>query len=108
INEDLRARTRHMKAQLDEITENLQLVDAEIFQGASGDIVWQNAHPDYQQVAARITKEANKPQNNWDWGRAPSSAGEIWEDELGSFQADLFDNCSSKEKYLALRRKGTL
>ena len=31
--------------------------------------------------------------------------GEIWEDELGSFKANLFDNCSSKDKYLAIRVK---
>lgn len=43
----------------------------------------------------------------WDWGRMPATsdeAGEIWEDELGSFKSDLFDNCSSKDKYLALKR----
>jgi hypothetical protein len=41
----------------------------------------------------------------WDWGRVPAGEeeGEVWEDELGSFNANLVDNCSSKDKFLALK-----
>ena len=47
-------------------------------------------------------------EKTWDWGRAKSDNdenSEIWEDELGSFKANLYDNCSSKERFLALRVK---
>ncbi|MCM2324269.1 MAG: hypothetical protein NDJ90_13510 [Oligoflexia bacterium] len=110
VNADLKRRSYRMVDQLDEIMENLQLVEIEIYNGASQDIIWQNAHPDYKEVAETLKNEKEKAQAGkvWDWGR--SAAGteestEIWEDELGSFKADLFDNCSSKDKYLALKLK---
>jgi len=110
INEDLNRRTRMMYYQLEEIAENLQLVEVEIYNGASQDIIWQNAHPDYKKVAQGFTEEKRSAQKVWDWGRVVASsgdseAGEIWEDELGSFKAAVFDNCSSKDRYLALKMK---
>lgn len=111
INNDMRRKTQFMKTQLDEVTENLQLIEVEIYNGASQDLVWQNAHPDYKDVAKRMNDDAQKEaaQKTWNWGRAPSGLdeedGEVWEDELGAFEAKLFDNCNSKEKFLALKRK---
>ncbi|MCM2278521.1 MAG: hypothetical protein NDJ89_10645 [Oligoflexia bacterium] len=110
INADLKRRSYRMGDQLEEIMENLQLVEVEIYNGASQDIIWQNAHPDYKVIAQKLKDEKDRAQAGkvWDWGRAPAGtedAAEIWEDELGSFKADLFDNCSSKDKYLALRMK---
>jgi tetratricopeptide (TPR) repeat protein len=109
INEDLAARSRMMLQQLEEIAENNQLIEVEIYNGASQDIIWQNAHPDYKAIAQKMKDEAQKQGGQvLDWGRAPASAtddgGEIWEDELGSFKANLYDNCSSKDKYLAIKR----
>ncbi|OFZ54891.1 MAG: hypothetical protein A2428_11745 [Bdellovibrionales bacterium RIFOXYC1_FULL_54_43] len=110
INADLANRSRRMLAQLDEIGENLQLVEVEIYNGASHDIIWQNAHPDYKEIAEKIREDGpRRDEKNWDWGRSATGpdeeGGEIWEDELGSFKANLFDNCSSKDKYLAIKMK---
>jgi tetratricopeptide (TPR) repeat protein len=111
INADLRERSLRMHLALQEIAENNQLIEVEIYQGASQDIVWQNAHSDYKEVAARGAEEtsvAGRPDKVWDWGRSPTGseeAAEIWEDELGSFKADLLDNCASKERYLAIKRR---
>lgn len=110
INDDLIVRTERMKDQLDEITENLQLVEVEIFNGASHDIIWQNAHPDYKRIANRFREDGEHAEGEkvWNWGKTSMGSDdsvEIWEDELGSFQANLMDNCSSKDRYLALKLK---
>jgi hypothetical protein len=111
INGDLKTRNLRMLTQLEEISENIQLIEVEIYNGASEDIIWQNAHPDYKQVAKTFRDEATAPDKVWDWGRSIANSDdntEIWEDELGSFKANIFDNCSSKDKYLSLhlnRRK---
>jgi hypothetical protein len=110
IEADLQNRTVRMLRQLEDIAENNQLIEVEIYNGASQDIIWQNAHPDYKDIAERIKKDTQRANAGkvWDWGRSSVSMGdddkgEIWEDELGSFRADVTDNCSSKEKYLALK-----
>lgn len=110
INDDLRKRTLAMHSTITEIAENNQLVEVEIYNGASQDIIWQNAHPEYKDLAKKIKEQSETKEHEhvWDWGRSTASAddedAEIWEDELGSFKADLVDNCSSKEKFLALKR----
>jgi hypothetical protein len=109
VNADLKGRSQRMLAQLEEIAENVQLIEVEIYNGASQDIIWKNAHPDYQQVAAKLNEENRKEQaaNTWDWGRTTASSdddnAEVWEDEVGSFSANLYDNCESKDKYQALK-----
>lgn len=110
INSDLVARSQRMYHQLEEIAENNQLIEVEIYNGASQDIIWQNAHPEYKAMAAKFQGEraSEAAAKVWDWGRAPSGledSGEIWEDELGSFKANLYDNCESKDKFLALKKK---
>ena len=108
---DFSRKNQRMLDTLDEIAENNQLIEVEIYNGASGDIIWQNAHPDYKQLAAKIREDQIKVSANrvWNWGHAPALSdgwAEIWEDELGSFKSDLYDNCSSKEKYLAIKKLG--
>ncbi len=111
INLDLANRTLDMYTQLQEIAENNQLIEVEIYNGASQDIIWQNAHPEYKEIAKQMKEENNRAtaEKVWDWGRALAGAdeagGEVWEDELGSFKAELFDNCGSKDKFLAIRKR---
>ena len=112
INEDLTRTSVRMLTQLEEIAENVQLIEVEIYNGASSDIIWQNAHPDYKAIAQKIKDERGKEAHEkvWDWGRAPAGSddfSEIWEDELGSFKANLYDNCSSKDRYLIIKRKSS-
>jgi hypothetical protein len=115
IESDLKIRTDRMLTQLQEVAENIQLIEVEIYNGASEDIIWQNAHPGYKKVAKDLDNEDadRAPASKvWDWGRTRIASDndnvEVWEDELGSFKADMVDNCSSKDKYLALkgRRRG--
>jgi hypothetical protein len=100
-----------MHRDLRKIAENNHFIEVEIYSGATQDIVWQNAHPNYKEVAKELkTTETRKIASNvWDWGQSDMSlqgSEELWEDELGNFRADLFDNCNSKDKYLALKRLG--
>jgi hypothetical protein len=109
INTDLKTKNLLMFAQLEEILENNQLIEVEIYNGASSDLIWQNAHPDYKQVMKKVRDDRSVASADkvWDWGTEKlddAEAGEIWEDELGSFNAKTFDNCSNKERYLALKR----
>jgi tetratricopeptide (TPR) repeat protein len=115
INAEIKTKNLRMMTQLEEIAENIQLIEVEIYNGASEDIIWQNAHPDYKDVAKQFKADQGlAPDQVWNWGRSlanenadenpdTSQGPEIWEDELGSFKANLFDNCSSKDKYLSLR-----
>ncbi len=83
------------------------------YNGASQDIIWKQAHPDYEAVAQDFRKEDGGTIASavWSWGRVRgdlTEEGEYWEDELGTFKADLYDNCASKDRYLALQRQRRL
>lgn len=113
VNRDMHKTTGRMIWQLTRIAENNYFIEAEIFDGASQDIIWQNAHPNYKKVAKEMKDEQDRriASKVWNWGKTKggfTGTGEIWEDELGSFQADLYNNCSSKDKYLALIKQGIL
>jgi hypothetical protein len=111
INRDLEARSLSMLRTLGEVAENSRMIKIEIYNGASHDMIFQNAHPKYKEVAKKLDSELKaekkKPAGQvWEWGSVKSSSSkvEIWEDELGAFKADVVDNCSNKNKYLALRK----
>lgn len=109
MNQEVGRLNRTMLTKLEEIGENTRMIEAEIYDGASRDIIWQNAHPDYKELAKKMHDEQNTlaASKVWSWGEAPigsDSWSEIWEDELGSFKASAFDNCNSKEKYLAIKK----
>jgi hypothetical protein len=108
VREDLARLNRRMLGQLEDVADNIYFVEVEIFQGATQDIIWQNAHPEFKKMAEQLSREDRREASKvWDWGKITGGlAGvqEIWEDELGSFRADLPDNCESKEKYLNIRR----
>lgn len=111
IETDLNIKNRKMLSLLQEIAENNELISAEIYTGASQDLVWKNAHPDYVQVVKNIGKgDANRrPASEvWNWGTMNANANdgpEVWEDEVGFAKADLTDNCADKEKYLKVKNK---
>ncbi len=109
INTDLHRLTRQMLDKVETVAETTELIEVEIYSGASQDIIWQNAHPDYQKIASGFKNQDQKAVDSskvYKWGYTNDGldgSGEIWEDELGSFKADLHDNCNNKEKYLAIQ-----
>lgn len=109
IDADLVRMNQRMLIQLNEVADNTHFIEVEIFNGASQDMVWQNAHPDFKEVSKKMEDEADRRPAGaavWDWGNISgglSGSQEIWEDELGSFRAELQDNCSNREKYISLK-----
>jgi len=113
INTDLRIITEKMMSSLVSTSENMQLVKMEVYNGATHDIVWQNANPDYEKVADEIEakKKAAAKSKVWSWGQVSGGIfgnEEIWEDELGSFKAQLVNNCSTKKKFVQIKTKTSL
>ena len=108
INSELASRTGAMLAKLDEVAENSKLIQVEIYNGASHDMIWQHANSDFSEKTSDWKAESKHDSAGrvWNWGRVRKSGKrtEIWEDELGSLQANLNDNCSNKAKYLELKK----
>ncbi len=108
INQEIGRLNERMLAQLNEISENNELIEVEILNGASEDLIWQNAHPGYKEAAKKMKGGSHTQADQvWDWGSTQGGLdgrGEIWEDEIGSLRADMYDNCESKDKYLAVRQ----
>jgi tetratricopeptide (TPR) repeat protein len=116
IEKHLAHKVDRMRAVLEDVAENHQLIEIEILNGASQDLVWQNANPGFREVAGKLgaNEEAQTARSRGqllDWGRAAAwttdEEAEIWEDELGGLKTDLFDNCASRDKYLAIRKGGS-
>lgn len=111
IDADVSEQNHTMLAMLEQIAENNQMIETEIYTGASQDMIWKNAHPDYAAVINNMhlgRGPGADTARTWDWGRVKSGSldsDEMWEDELGAARADLTDNCSNKEKYMKLKGK---
>lgn len=113
IESELANLNRRMYEDLNFVAENLDLLDAEIASGASKDIVWQNANPEYVEMVKNGTLSENRtPASSaariYDWGEASSNlkeTDELWEDEIGSMQTRLANNCQNKELYLKIKQK---
>ncbi len=108
IKRDLAGLSKRMLAQLEDVADNIYFVEVEIFQGATQDMIWQNANPEFKKLNERLSQEkASIRLTEWNWGKIKGGlAGthEVWDDELGQFRADLPDNCENKQKYLNIRR----
>lgn len=108
ISKEIARLNQRMFTQLEEISENNELIEVEIYNAASEDMIWQNAHQDYKDIAKTIKQNSRAEQaaKVWDWGSTNGGfdgRGEVWEDEVGSLSADLTDNCDNKDKYLTLK-----
>lgn len=111
IGADIAVINERMLAQLNDVADNTHFIEVEIFTGASQDMVWQNAHPDFEKVSKELSQEdSQKPAaaTVWDWGKVSGGVGgsqEIWEDELGSYRAELSDNCANKDRYITVKKQ---
>jgi len=88
--------------QIEDVYENLQFVEVEIYQGATQDMIFTNSHPDYnKKMAALKAKEGYRLKaNELNWGQISTEElgqSEIWEDELGGFKADLPNKCDKSK-----------
>ncbi|MBC7397257.1 MAG: hypothetical protein H7333_07415 [Bdellovibrionales bacterium] len=108
VNTDLKAKNKKLLATLDRVKDNTDLIEVEIFNGASQDLVWKSAHPDFEKVSQSLDEEkrAESGAHTWNWGRFLASNlenAEVWEDELGAVKADVTDQCGKKDRFLQLK-----
>jgi len=108
INTDLKKQNRQMLSLLDKVRDNSDLIEVEIYNGASQDMIWKNAHPDFEKLSESLKdpKPAVNSAKTWNWGRMPASDvehAEVWEDELGALKADISSQCDERERYQKLK-----
>jgi hypothetical protein len=108
VNKDWKSKNKKLLTLLNKVKDNTDLIEVEIYNGASQDLVWKSAHSDYAEKEKSLeeTKDAPDGAHTWNWGRFLASSienTEVWEDELGALKADVTDQCGKKEKYLKLR-----
>lgn len=111
IEADFRKTNAILDNELNKVFDNSELIEAEIWNGASQDLVWKNAHPDYaefskKEVLPRTLAKLNEGPYNWQLDSSNFiSTDEVWDDEIGHLAASLHDNCANKERYLKLKKK---
>ena len=92
INHDLSLKNKEMLSLLKRVRENVDLVEVEVYNGASREMarvesIKKNSPtsaPQFENVLA------------WNWGRFPASdidRAEIWEDEMGALKANISNHC---------------
>ena len=112
IEDEFYGLSERMLRQLNQVAENNDLIEVEILDGASQDMIWKNAHPEYTRTASRGARKAGPSRDPaayseevYSWGETASSlsaSGEVWEDEIDGLKANLADRCANQEKYLGV------
>jgi hypothetical protein len=102
ISEHMRQTNERILGQIEDVYDNLQFVEVEIYQGATQDMIFSNSHPDYaKKMAALKGKEGfSLKAQELNWGQISTEQlgeSEIWEDELGGFKADLPNKCDKSK-----------
>lgn len=108
VDADLKSQNKNMLTQLERVRDNADLIEVEIYNGASQDMIWKNVHPDFEQMSEELKEQKAAPAASkvWNWGRLLASDvenAEVWEDELGALKADISDQCDQRERYLKLK-----
>ncbi len=108
LESDLRRRLNRMAGRLEDVVDNLALMEIEILDGASRDLVWRNSHPEAAENIRKRLAELQGEAPTWNWGSALTQLEsddwgeneEVWEDELGAHVVALSNRCIQKEKQL--------
>lgn len=93
IDRDLLLKNRELKQALTKVRENIDLIEVEIYQGVSKDLLGLKK---IRKKTAPTPSTEHAPILAWNWGSF--SAGEldraeIWEDEIGALKADTKNHC---------------
>lgn len=108
VNLDWKAKQKRTLNLLNKVKDNTDLIEVEIYNGASQDLVWKSSHPEYagMEQGLEAQKQGADGAKTWNWGRFLASSiedSEVWEDEMGALKADVSDQCGKKEKFLKLK-----
>jgi hypothetical protein len=96
VERDLHARIKDKDLILREVVDQASLVEIEVQQGGGKDIILTHARG---LAPGQKEKPANEAQGRWNWGTRTAASledGEVWEDELGAFEADLPSRCGKR------------
>jgi hypothetical protein len=101
INSWIKTMNQQMLYQLADVVENFRFVEIEIYQGASMDMVFSHANPQFEKKLKEVKKvDGGVKPSEWQWGSLDTGSlqsQEIWEDELGGFKADLPNRCDKRK-----------
>jgi hypothetical protein len=84
------------------MAEKAYLIETEIFQGASQDILFQANNPKYADYLKKIRSESKasvKESLIWSVPEAKKGKTELWEDEIAQIKITTQNNCDNKEKF---------
>ena len=102
INSDLNARTKAMVDQLNDVSSNMQLVEAEIYSNMSEKMISDYHHPNApggRSPAGHGDTSAKNSAPVWDWGRFAADSddqSEVWEDEVGFLKTEVKSRCTAR------------
>jgi hypothetical protein len=70
VNVDFNKKNQKLLALLRNVRDNSDLIEVEIYNGASQDIIWKNAHPDFEAKKDELGEEKSGPDHTetWSWG----------------------------------------
>lgn len=94
VNKDLSSRNKELLSLLKRVRENIDLVEIEVYNGASRDLA--KLESNVKKEAAQAPKFENAM--SWSWGRfsaADIEREEIWEDEMGAMKANIVNHCQN-------------
>lgn len=98
INEDLVARMVRMADLLSGVHENIQLVEAELYNALGERIIADSVRPGDPDPNAKAESKNEESGPVWDWGKFPMDGdedAEIWEDEVGFLKIDVENKCNN-------------
>lgn len=112
VDAAFRTHQRRLKSQLAAVLRNSEWVEIEVLNGASRDLVWQEAHPGFEAVRKELARNKPGPDSaeTWSWGhRSPKDweESELWEDELGALKADAAGHCELKDQFQKQNTRST-
>jgi tetratricopeptide (TPR) repeat protein len=92
VTKDLQQRNKDMLSLLKRVRENVDLIEVEVYNGASRDL----ARIESSQKREPATAPKFENALAWSWGRfaaADIEHQEIWEDEMGALKANIINHC---------------
>ena len=107
VDLDFTRRNKKLLSNLESVRKNADLIEVEIYNGASRDLVWKSAHPEFESTQTEWIPGKSGPDHRetWSWGRVRHSDlenTEVWEDELGALKADVQSLCQAKDKFMKI------
>lgn len=99
IERHLRALNERMFRQLTRVSENIDVIEAELMTGASQEIITSHAQRARQEASGKRDLSGTGKPIQYDWRlRGALSGIEVWDDELGSLEANVQSKCTRNEK----------